>query len=579
MCETVIAPSATIPALGHNPGDWIIDKVAGEASDGMRHRECLRCAEVSSREIIPATGAGHTHSGAYWSQTTPATCKAEGVKSFICSCGYAVETEVVAKVDHVTEVILGKSATCKETGLTTGKKCTVCGEVTFAQSVIAIADHVTEVILGKSATCTESGISDGLKCSFCGTTVTAQRVTPPKGHSFEKAVCKDCGQIEPYGIWIVDGLGNPISDVIVKLMKDGEMIKMYPYSGEFVSFDVEIGTYQLELDLSQLNQSYVYDITECTLTPDNRSAYVRLFLKTEETETIYVGYPIELDYTAYHVSEGSYQVDLAKNDYTFFIFTPKTAATYAFTYECESELSVGYHGGTFFVQGQDISSGTKDFGKYGNGLYGDIYQSNIGGSIVISIKSTDASSCIFNVYNIGETGTRLEDQPWTPYLEDAEKVDAQLALKGEGEYTPIDLTDLTISAVLNKKDGYYHLNSEDGPIIYIDLTSNSSYISSIQTICANQRMGEYVYDINGKVTEKRSYNELFQQYGMPGDTSTVDEPIRVPLTEKLASAIISFGDKNSWWKVGSESNIFTAVLNSTPYNQEYAWLLYCGIYK
>ena len=92
-------------------------------------------------------------------------------------------------------------------------------------------------------------------------------------------------------------------------------------------------------------------------------------------------------------------------------------------------------------------------------------------------------------------------------------------------------------------------------------------------------MGIYVYDDQGNVIEKRSYNELFLQYGMPGDSdTTVDQPIRVPLTEKLAEAILEFGNKNGWWKTGIDSNIFTSVLLGAPYNRDYAWLLFCGCY-
>ena len=143
----------------------------------------------------------------------------------------------------------------------------------------------------------------------------------------------------------------------------------------------------------------------------------------------------------------------------------------------------------------------------------------------------------------------------------------------------IDLTDLSIKAVYNEHDGYYHLGTADGPIIFIDLTSSSIYVASIQTICSNQCMGEYVYDINGKVIEKRSYNELFYQYGMPETSDViVNEPIRVPLTAKLAEAIQRFGNANGWWSETSESNIFNQVLLGAPYNREFAWLLFCGYY-
>ena len=91
-------------------------------------------------------------------------------------------------------------------------------------------------------------------------------------------------------------------------------------------------------------------------------------------------------------------------------------------------------------------------------------------------------------------------------------------------------------------------------------------------------MGTYIYDADGNILEKRSYNELFLQYGMPSDDTPPEKAIRVPLTEKLAEAIQVFGDKMGWWRDGSDSNIFTAKLLGAPYNSTYAWLLYCGVY-
>ena len=68
------------------------------------------------------------------------------------------------------------------------------------------------------------------------------------------------------------------------------------------------------------------------------------------------------------------------------------------------------------------------------------------------------------------------------------------------------------------------------------------------------------------------------QYGMPFE-ETPEEPVRVPLTAKMAEAIKSFGDKNGWWSDDPDVNIFTRVLMGAPYNSDAAWLLFCGYYK
>jgi len=581
VCKTVLVKQEEIPALEHNEGDWIIDKNAEIGVEGAKHTECTRCQTVLKTETIPAITEAHSHEGSQWIVVTPPTCSQTGSKQFVCECGLVMETEVMDMVDHTEEILLGVSSTCISTGLTEGKKCSVCDKILVRQAVIAKTNHTEVPILSVSPTCTESGLTEGKKCSVCSTTTVSPMTVPPTGHSFQNGTCTGCGINEPYGLWIVDGQGYPVSDIVVKIMKDGEQIKMYPYNGKFLKLDVDQGTYQVVLDLSQSGESYVYDESLCVLTPQAKTATIRLFKQPTPTEEpLFVGYPISADYPAYRIEEGATSVTLTPNDYTFFIFAPTTSATYTVTYECSSELSIGYHGGTFFVQGSDLTDSSNDISRYENGISINVYSSNIGGEYVIAVKSTSATSCVINIKNAGDPGTRIEDTPWVPYLEDEDKVEEQLNISVEGEYSPIDLTDLSITAVYNESDGYYHLGSEDGAIIFIDLTSHSQYVSSIQTICGHQRMGAYIYDANGNVVEKRSYNELFIQYGMPDNADTpVDPPIRVPLTEKLAEAIQSFGDKNGWWKPDSETNIFTPVLLGAPYNQEYAWLLFCGYYS
>ncbi len=581
VCKTVLIEQQEIAMLEHNESDWIIDKIAEVGVEGSKHTECLGCKEVIQTKAIPAVTEDHVHEGSEWIVVTPSTCSQAGVKDFICACGLTMNTEEISTIAHTEEIVSGKAATCTSTGLTDGKKCSVCNKTLVSQTVIAKAAHTEITVLGVSATCTQSGLTDGKKCTVCSAVTVAQMAVPPTGHRFSSGTCIGCGINEPYGVWIVDGQGNPMKDIIVKITKNGEQIKMFPYNGEFLSLDVEQDTYGIVLDLSQLNETYVYDESLCVITPDSKTATIRLFKQPTPTEEpLFVGSPISADYPAYRIEDGAYMASLTPNDYTFFIFSPSIAATYTITYECTSDLAISYHGGTFFVQGLDLTDASSDISRYENGISINVYSSNIGGEYVIAVKSTSATSCVINIKNAGDPGTRIEDTPWIPCLEDEEMVEEQLNISVEGKYTPIDLTDLSITAVYNESDGYYHLGSENGAVIFIDLTSHTPYVSSIQTICGYQRMGAYIYDVNGNIVEKRSYNELFIQYGMPDSADApVDQPIRIPLTAKLAEAIQSFGGKNGWWAPDSDANIFTPALLGAPYNQEYAWLLFCGYYS
>lgn len=580
LCDSVLLPCTVLPA--HTESDWIIDEIATVGTPGSKHTECLTCHAPMKSEAIPATEAGHEHTADSWIVATPATCTQTGVKNQVCSCGYVMATEEIAAA-HTEMLLPAIAPTCTATGLTAGKVCTVCDAVLMKQTPIAQASHTEITVLGTAPTCTENGLTDGKKCVLCTVETVSQRTVYAKGHNFTAGVCKACGKAEPYGVWIVDGLGRPITDIVVKVMKGNEQIKMYPYKGVFLEFDIPKDNYTIELDLSRLGKNYTYDLALCKLTPADKATTIRLFDQPASNTELFVGAPLSKDYTGQIIGEGSYKVTLTPNDYTFFVFTPTTPAIYTVTYESGSALRIGYHGSTFFVQGVDISEGTEGFAAFENGLAVSVYAANLGSSYVFSVYSESAASCVLNIESAGDPGTRLSDQPWTPFVENNAKVTQQLAYPKEGTYTALDLSDLNLKAVYNTADGYYHLGSENGPVIFIDLTSNTPYFNgtmSIQGISIMQRIGRYIYDINGDVVEKRSYNELFLQYGIAETEQEVAEvgTIRVPLTQKLAEAVQEFGKMQSWWEIGSDANIFVGA-GFPSYNQEFAWLLFCGIYQ
>ncbi len=79
-----------------------------------------------------------------------------------------VAQEVTDKIAHTEEVVPAVAATCSATGLTEGKKCSVCDETLVAQTVVNALGHDfgTEFTVDKEATCTESGIKSK-HCSRC----------------------------------------------------------------------------------------------------------------------------------------------------------------------------------------------------------------------------------------------------------------------------------------------------------------------------------------------------------------------------------------------------------------------------
>ena len=77
--------------------------------------------------------------------------------------------------------------------------------------MLPLAEHTEETIHGKAATCTETGLTDGVKCSVCGTVLVAQQEIPATGHTYDAVttgnnVCTVCDQHEITQAEIVEKL-------------------------------------------------------------------------------------------------------------------------------------------------------------------------------------------------------------------------------------------------------------------------------------------------------------------------------------------------------------------------------------
>ena len=154
-------------ALGHNWADATCTAPKTCKVCGTTDGEALGHTE----EVVPGTEA-----------TCTATGLTDGKKCSVCGETLLAQ-EVIPMKDHTEEVVPGTDATCTATGLTEGKKCSVCGETLVAQTTIDALGHTEEVVPGTDATCTTDGLTEGKKCSVCGETLVAQETIGAFGHT------------------------------------------------------------------------------------------------------------------------------------------------------------------------------------------------------------------------------------------------------------------------------------------------------------------------------------------------------------------------------------------------------------
>lgn len=138
--QSVIDPSvfsdpteATVSDCDHVTGGWIVEKASTCTTEGSRHKVCSVCGDKVEVQAIPTI----SHSPGQWIVDQIATCKVEGKQHQMCTqCDSKIITVNITKAAHKETTVRGYAATAAATGLTDGKKCTVCGEITLPQYVI-----------------------------------------------------------------------------------------------------------------------------------------------------------------------------------------------------------------------------------------------------------------------------------------------------------------------------------------------------------------------------------------------------------------------------------------------------------
>ena len=165
-CNTITVEQLTIPAKDHSFGDWAVLTEATCTQEGLKLRACTICSASESETIAVKEAHNLEH------VIVPSTCTVAGVEYDICTeCDASFNNKTLELADHTTEVIPGKDATCTETGLADGAKCTVCNAVTVEQVEIPAKGHsFGEWTVTKEATYMFEG--EQTKACYCGETIT-----------------------------------------------------------------------------------------------------------------------------------------------------------------------------------------------------------------------------------------------------------------------------------------------------------------------------------------------------------------------------------------------------------------------
>lgn len=122
--------------------------------------------------VVTANKLGHDYAVDF-TEDKPATCTENGSKSRHCSrCDAKTDVTVIPATGHTEVIDAAVPPTCTQTGLTEGKRCSVCNTVLVKQNIVEKLPHRwDEGVETKAPTCTEAGVKT-FTCSQCHNTKT-----------------------------------------------------------------------------------------------------------------------------------------------------------------------------------------------------------------------------------------------------------------------------------------------------------------------------------------------------------------------------------------------------------------------
>lgn len=374
-----------------------------------------------------------------------------------------------------------------------------------------------------------------------------------------------------YRVNVVDANGDPYtSGVIVCFLQNGTQVAMQAINESGVAEkSMATGKYTVELVFTGNEEDYHYDPAGLELTEEVTELDVVLANTVGEGSSLYVG---DSAHEAHVVGTGCTYVELAAGERNYLIFVPQIAGTYEFTVVGSME-PVGYYGSTYFVQSEPLAevvdntfTVSVDSGMIGTGETGTTV-------MVIGIDAGESASCVLSIKRIGDPEYNVANEPWHVYQKTAQL--SNFTLDADTKIQEFDLkasTD-TYNLVYNEADGFYHLDSADGPLVMVRLTEKSKYLDSIEMILSRSGITKYFYDAEGNFEKKESYTECLMEY-----IAYADETFGVyPLTEDLKYIIQQRGDYVGWWDPESYSFLFQDEGGNAVegINYEIAWLFMC----
>lgn len=382
-----------------------------------------------------------------------------------------------------------------------------------------------------------------------------------------------------YSVKLTDPAGNPCGDsIIVNFVSNGQTVAMQTVNADGVAEkSLTKGDYTVTLTSVSGDLTLHYDEDAAVLTADKTETVLILYsvpTVQTSTESVYsaeTGETTEVTVTTSYVSAGYTKVELLADQRNYFYFTPDVSGVYRISL-LNADGTVGYYGSPYFIQDNSLVERSND-----GSVSVNIYDSMIGTGgtgtsvLVLGIDVTENTDGYLVIERTGDPEKTVADYDWVIYK--GKTTPESFTLPAGTTLENFDLTASGYDLVLNDSDGYYHLDTADGPVVYFRLGSESDYLDSIETILESSAICAYYYDAEGNFIEKVSFTDCLLEYIVCMDS----ESGVYPLTDDLIYIIKERGEYAGWWDKESGIYLFVDTNGNTipGINTEIAWMFNC----
>lgn len=378
-----------------------------------------------------------------------------------------------------------------------------------------------------------------------------QPVVPPDPPADPEVTTMD------YTVTLQDGNGAPMGGLTVLFYNGDKQVAKQVGDKKGVSkVTLDRGTYTVKVE----GTKFFYDEKAAVVSVNKSAVTLTLAAEIDTSKTLKINDPlIDKIIKVPYLTEGAAYVSLVAGERNYFAFEPTRDGTYRFS-SSNTYAKIGHFGIDMYVFTDNVAENLS-----GNAFNISVNETQIGNVFVIGIDAaTNCDAAVLQVTRIGDPAWSIEDEPTVDYT-------------GNGAPKPVTapsgLTNLDIFSstghelVYNEKDGYYHLDSSTGPVVYVQMDNQYASIQGLLTEFGN--MTAYLYNADGTFKSKEQYALLMQQY-----VNNMDKTQKVyPLTRDLKYMLDNYGNSQNWWNEGEPGYLFEEVEGVNPAN---AWMfLYC----